>query len=50
MVDPVSGGIGGKGKVSYGISVDLVIELEEDTEAGVCEDGMRRFEENVVVR
>jgi len=50
MVDPVSGGIWGEGKVSYGISVDFVIQLEEDTEAGVCEDGMRRFRENVIVR
>src|SRR6266403_3798058 len=50
MVDPVSGGIVGDGKTSYGISVDIIIELEEDTEAGVCEDGMRRFGENVVVR
>jgi len=49
MVDPVSGGIGGKVKVSYGISVDIVIELEENTEAGVCEDGMRRFGENVII-
>src|SRR6266403_2649768 len=50
MVDPVSGGIVGDGKTSYGISVDIIIELEEDTEAGVCEDDMRRFGENVVVR
>src|SRR6266478_2565177 len=50
MVNPVSGGIGDEGKVSYRISVDFVIELEEDTEAGVCEDGMRRFGENVIVR
>jgi len=49
MVHPVSGGIVGEGKVSYGISVDLVIELEEDTEASMCEDGMRRFRENVIV-
>jgi len=49
MVDPVSGGIGGEGKVSYGISVDIIIQLEEDAEAGVCEDGMRRFGENVIV-
>src|SRR6266446_5244475 len=39
MVHPVSGGIVGEGKVSYGISVDLVIELEEDTEASMCDDG-----------
>jgi hypothetical protein len=49
MVDPVSSGIGGEGKVAYSISADCVIELEEDTKAGVCKDGMRRFGENVVV-
>jgi len=49
MVDPVSGGIGGERKVSHGISVNFVIQLEEDTEAGVCEDGMRRFGENVII-
>jgi hypothetical protein len=48
MVDPVPRGIRGEGKVIYGISVDFVIELEEDTETGVCEDGMRRFGENVI--
>jgi hypothetical protein len=35
--------------VTYGIFVDFVIELEEDTEASVCEDGMGRFEENMIV-
>jgi hypothetical protein len=49
MVDPVPRGVQGKGEVTYGISVDFVIELEEDTEASVCKDGMRRFEENVIV-
>jgi hypothetical protein len=50
MIDPVSGGIRSKGKATYAIPVDFVIELEEDTEAGVCKDGMRRFWENVIVR
>jgi len=49
MADPVSGSIGGEGKISYGISVDFVIELEEDTEARVCENGMCRLGENVIV-
>jgi hypothetical protein len=49
MVDPVSSGIRGEGKVTYGSSVDFVIELEEDTEASVCKDGMGRFEEDVIV-
>jgi hypothetical protein len=48
MVDPVSSGVEGEGEVAYGISVDFVVELEEDTEAGVCKDGMRRFRENVI--
>ena len=50
MVDPVSSGIRSKGKVSYGIPVDFVIELEEDTEASVRNEGMRRFGENVIER
>jgi hypothetical protein len=49
MVDPVSGGIPREREVTYGITVDIVIKLEEDTEAGVCKDGMRRFGENVIV-
>jgi hypothetical protein len=35
MVDPVPRGIRCEGKVIYGISVDFVIEFEEDTEAGM---------------
>jgi hypothetical protein len=50
MVDPVSSGIQGEGKVTYSISVHFVIELEEDTEASVCEGGMGKFGENVIVR
>jgi hypothetical protein len=49
MVDPVSSGIRGEGKAVYGISVDFVIKLEEDSKAGVCKDRMRRFEDNVIV-
>jgi hypothetical protein len=49
MVDPVAGGIRREGEVTCGVSVDFVIELEEDTEAGVGKDGMRRFWENVIV-
>jgi hypothetical protein len=49
MLDPVPRGVRGKRKVTYGISVDLVIELEEDAEASVCKDDMRRFRENVIV-
>jgi len=35
MIDPVSSGIAGEGKVAYGIPVDFVIEFEEQTKAGV---------------
>jgi hypothetical protein len=49
MVDPVSSGIRGEGKVTYGISIDFVIELEEDAEASVCKDDMRRFREDVII-
>jgi hypothetical protein len=49
MVDPVPRSIVSERKVAYGISVDLVIKLEEDTEASVCKDGMGRFGENVIV-
>jgi hypothetical protein len=48
MIDPVLGGILSEGKASYGISVDLVIELEDDAEASVCKGGMRRLKEDVV--
>jgi len=49
MVDPMLCGIRGEGKVMDGTSVDFVIEAEEDAEASVCEGGMRRFAENVIV-
>jgi hypothetical protein len=48
MVDTVPSSIRGKGKVVYGTSVDIVIEMEKDTEAGMCENGMRSFVENVI--
>jgi hypothetical protein len=50
VVDPVSGRIRGEGKVTYGISVDFVVELKKDTETGLRKDGMRRFEGDVIVR
>jgi hypothetical protein len=34
--------------VSYGISVDFVVEVEEDAKADVCKDGMCGFGENVI--
>jgi hypothetical protein len=49
MVDPVPRGIRGERKVSYSISVDIVIELEKDTEGSVGQDGMGGFGENVIV-
>jgi hypothetical protein len=48
MIGPVPSGIRREGKVSYGISVDFVIELEEDTKAGVCKGGMGRLWEDVI--
>ena len=33
MIDPVLSDIRGEGKVSYRISVDFVVEVEEDAEA-----------------
>jgi hypothetical protein len=49
MVNPVPGGIRGEGKVINGIFLDFVIELEEDTEGSVCDDGVRWFGEDVIV-
>jgi hypothetical protein len=49
MVDPVPGSIQGEGKATNGISVHFVIELEEDTEASMCNDGMRWFGEDEII-
>jgi hypothetical protein len=49
MVDPVPRSIWGEGKVTYGASIDFVIELEEDAEASMYKEGMCRFRENVIV-
>ena len=48
MVDPVPRGIWREGKLTDGISVNFVIEFEEDTQAGVRQNGMGGFGENVV--
>jgi hypothetical protein len=48
MVDPVSSGIRGERKAINGISVDFVIESEEDTEASTCQKCVCRFKKNVV--
>jgi hypothetical protein len=45
MVDPVSGGIPGEGKVAYGISFGFVIKFEQ----GICKDDVCGFGENVIV-
>src|SRR5882672_6068827 len=50
MIDPMSSGIKRKRKPTYRISIDFVIQFEEDAEASVCENRMRRFGKNVVVR
>jgi hypothetical protein len=49
MIDPVPSGIRGEGRVSYDLSVDFVVEVEDDAEANVCKAGMCRFGENVIV-
>jgi hypothetical protein len=33
---------------TYGISVDLVVELEKDAETSACKGGMCRFGEDVI--
>jgi hypothetical protein len=49
MIGPVTSGIWCEGKVIYVISVDFAVEVEKDTEANVCKDGMCGFGENVIV-
>jgi hypothetical protein len=48
MVDPVSSGIQGEGKVMHGISIDCVIESQKDTEASMYKKRMCRFGKNVI--
>ena len=50
MIHPVLSSIRGEGEPGYRISVDFVIEVEEDAQASVCKDGMGGFGENVIVR
>jgi len=49
MIHPVPSSIWGEGKAGYRISVDFVVEVEEDAEASVRKDSMCRFGENVIV-
>ncbi len=49
MLHPVSSRVQGEGKVTNCIPVDFVIQFEEDAEAGMRKDGMRRFGKNVIV-
>ena len=50
MVDLVSDSTGIRsGKVSYGISVDHVVESEEESEDGACKTRVCRFGKNVIV-
>ena len=49
MIDPVLSGVWSEWEMVYGIFVDFVIEVEKNTEAGVCEDGMCGFGKNVKV-
>jgi len=48
MIDPILSGIPCEGKVRYGVSIDFVIELNEDAEACMCKERMCRFGENVI--
>jgi len=48
MIDPILSRIQREREATYGISVDFVIELEKDAEAGMCEDGMCGFGENMI--
>jgi hypothetical protein len=49
MVYPVSSGIWGEGKVTYGISAESVIESEEDAEASTRKENMCWFGKDVIV-
>jgi hypothetical protein len=49
MIGPVPSGIRSEGEMTHAISVDFVVEVEKDTEAGVCKGGMCGFGENVIV-
>jgi len=48
MIDPVLSRILRQRKVAYGISIDLVIELEKDAEASARKGSMCGFGENVI--
>jgi hypothetical protein len=49
MLDPVLSCIRSERTVSYRISVDFVVKVEEDAQAGMSKDGMCGFGENVIV-
>jgi hypothetical protein len=49
MIGPVPSRIRSEGEMTYAISVDFVVEVEKDTETGVCKDGMCWFRENMIV-
>jgi hypothetical protein len=48
MIDPVLSSIWRKRKVMDGISVDVVIKMEKDAEAGTRKRGMCVFGGNVI--
>ena len=48
MIDSVPNGIQGDGKAKYLMSVDFVVEVEEEPEASACEEGLCGFKENVI--
>jgi hypothetical protein len=49
MINPVLSSIRREGKLAYGIFVDFVIELEEETETSMRKDSVRSHGMNVVV-
>ena len=49
MINPVPSGVRSEGELTYRVSVDFFVEVEKDTEAGMCKDDMCGFGENVIV-
>ena len=50
MLDPVSGSIFGEGEVRVLLTIDAIIQLEENSEACLRKNRVRRLKFNVIVR
>ncbi len=50
MVDPVFGSILGKRDVRSIVRVGSIVQTEQDAQAGLSEDGVRRLEVNAIPR